>query len=590
MKQFFASFFGTIVGIFVAFLLVFIVIVAMISSAINSGKADKPFFVKNNSVLHIKLDHVITERGKKNPFENLDFSPFAAKGGIGLDQVIECFEKAKADSSIKGVYLELADVAAAAATLEEIRTALIDFKTSGKFVISYSEMYSQKSYYLASVADKIYMNPQGELEWKGLSAQVMFYKGALDKLEIDAQIFRHGKFKSAIEPFDLDKMSPANREQTMTYIGSIWNHMLEGISKYRKVSPEELNRIADGMLIRKAEDAVSFKLIDELKYEDEITVMLMEKTGVKEEKKMHYVELKDYVRAPFKKDRGLGKDKIAVIYAVGSIESGEGDDETIGSDRIAKAIRDARMDSTVKAIVLRVNSPGGSALASDVMWREVTLAKKVKPVIVSMGDYAASGGYYIACAADVIVAQPNTITGSIGVFGVLPNAQAFFNNKLGITIDTVNTNKHADMGSLFRPVSAEEGEVIQHSVEDVYTTFITRVAEGRKMTTAQVDSIGQGRVWSGVDAKKIGLVDELGGINVAIKLAAQKAKLDDYQIQQLPKAKDPLEEFLKGMNTQAKVDFMKEQLGDHYEHFKHMRKLMNVKGVQARMPYDVIIY
>lgn len=590
MRTFFASLLGTIVGIVVSSILLLLIIIGMISSAISSGTDEKPFFTKNNSVLHIKLDHEIAERGRKSPLGNLDLSPIAFTSQVGLDQILECFEKAKADSNIKGIYLELTDISAPMATIEEIRNGMIDFKRSGKFIISYSETYTQKAYYLASVADKIFLNPQGALEWKGLSAQVMFYKGALDKLEIDAQIFRHGKFKSAIEPFDLRQMSPANREQTMSYISSIWKHMLSGISKERNISTEDLNHFADELVLETPQLALENKMVDALKYEDEVMTLLKEKIGVDNEQAVVFADLKDYVRAPLHRNLKDKRDKIAVIYAVGSIESGEGDYETIGSDKISDAIRSARLDSTVKAIVLRVNSPGGSALASDVMWREVALAKQAKPVIVSMGDYAASGGYYIACAADAIVAQPTTITGSIGVFGVLPNAQAFFNNKLGITIDTVNTNKHSDMGSLFRPVQGKEQEVIQRSIEQVYGTFLQRVAKGRHMSTAQVDSIGQGRVWSGTDAKKIGLVDELGGINTALKLAAQKAHIDNYQILSLPKVKDPFESLFSDMSTEAREQVMREQLGIHYDHFKHMRDLMNIKGVQARLPYDVIVY
>lgn len=590
MRTFFASLLGTVIGIVVAAILLILVIIGMISSALSSHADEKPFLTKNNSVLHIKLDHEIAERGRKSPLGNLDLSPIAFRSEIGLDQILECFEKAKADSNIKGIYLELTDISAPMATVEEIRNGLIDFRRSGKFIISYSEVYSQKAYYLASVADKIFLNPQGGLEWKGLTAQVMFYKGALDKLEIDAQIFRHGKFKSAIEPFDLHQMSEANRKQTMGYISSIWNHMLNGISRERKVSKDDLNRFADELILETPQVVLEKKMVDELKYEDEVLTILKDKVGADTEKAVTFADLKDYVRAPLHRNLKANKDKIAVIYAVGSIESGEGDHETIGSDKIAEAIRGARMDSSVKAIVLRVNSPGGSALASDVMWREVTLAKKAKPVIVSMGDYAASGGYYIACAANAIVAQPTTITGSIGVFGVLPNAQNFFNNKLGITVDTVNTNKHSDMGSLFRPVQGREQEVIQRGVEHVYNVFIQRVAEGRNMTTAEVDSIGQGRVWSGADAQKIGLVDELGGMSTALKLAAQKAKIDEYEIISLPKVKDPFQSLFSDMSTEAREQVMREQLGMHYDHFKHMRDLMNIKGVQARLPYDVMVY
>ncbi len=515
--------------------------------------------------------------------------------GLGLDKIVENIKKAKEDSAVKGIYLNLTELNAGIATVEEIRNTLLDFKTSKKFIYAYSEVYSQKTYYLASVSDKVYLNPQGMLEFKGLSAQIMFYKKALENCNVEMQIFRHGKFKSAIEPFMLDKMSEANRLQTEVFMGSIWNSMLDGISKQRGISTTELNRIADNLALKNQKDAVSLKLVDGLLYEDEVHSEIRKKVGIAADQKINFVKLADYnskEKNPFnvKEKKEKSGDKIAVVYAVGSIESGEGDDNTIGSDRIARAIKEARLDTTVKAIVLRINSPGGSALASDVMWREVLLAKQTKPFIVSMGDVAASGGYYIACAADKIYAQPNTITGSIGVFGIMPNAQKLLSEKLGINIDTVNTNKHSDIGTIFRGVTEEERTYIQKGVEDIYDVFTKHVAEGRKMTQASVDSIGQGRVWSGTDALKIKLVDELGGLDKAIAYAADKAKLKDYKTISLPKQKNTLEAILGKAGEEAETKAMSKNLGETYKYVQHLRNLINMKGVQARLPFEYIIY
>jgi len=513
-----------------------------------------------------------------------------------LKAILKTISDAKSDENIKGIFLETQDVDAGMASVEEIRKALIDFKKSGKFIYAYGESYTQKGYYLSSIADQVYLNPQGGMEFKGIGAQIMFYKKMLEKLNINVQIFRHGKFKSAVEPFDLEKMSDANRLQTMTYISALWNHMLTGISAERGVDVNTLNTIATNLSVRNANDAVGQKLIDKTMYYDQVVDALKAKVGIAKEAKLELVTLNNYIDSKNngdKEDIVPSRNKIAVIYATGSIESGEGDDETIGSDRIAGAIREAREDSSVKAIVLRVNSPGGSALASDVIWREVSLTKGVKPVVVSMGDVAASGGYYISCAADIIVAEPNTITGSIGVFGLIPEAGTLLSENIGITIDTLNTNKNAGIGSMFRPVSSLETEVIQQGVEEVYTTFITRVAEGRHMSTAEVDSIGQGRVWAGTDALRIGLVDTLGSLNDAIALAARKAKLgNDYRIRTLPAMKDPFADFLQGTKEQASQAFLVQQLSifkDQYFIFRRSQILLNSKGVQARMAYDLII-
>lgn len=567
-----------------------IIVIASISSVfseaikLNDHEAYKP---KENSVLRIDLNGDIKERGVKNPFGDVDLGPFMPKASVGLNDIIDDLKKAKEDKNIKGIYLEISEPVAGFATLEEVRNALLDFKSSGKFIYAYSEVYSQKAYYLASTATKLYLNPQGALEIKGLSSQIMFYKKMLEKLDMEVQIFRHGKFKSAIEPFMLDKMSDANRTQVETYLGSLWNHMITGIAKNRNITVKEINDMADHLSIRSPEDAVKYKLIDELKYEDEVFSSIKKKISLAETDKIHFVSLSDYSEAssPAK----LSKDKIAVIYAVGEIESGDGGDDKIGSAHIAKAIRDARLDNNIKAIVFRVNSPGGSALASDVIWRETVLAQKTKPFIVSMGDVAASGGYYISCAADRIFAQPNTITGSIGVFGMIPNAQKALSEKLGITIDTVNTNKHSDVGTILRGVTSDEYEYVQQSVEHIYDVFITKVAAGRKTSKNNIDSIGQGRVWSGVDAIKINLVDELGGINDAIAYAAKQAKLKEYKVVSLPKQKDPLQELFGNGKEEMEARAMKTNLGETYEYVKQVKNVLQLKGVQARLPYEMII-
>jgi protease-4 len=607
MNNFWSSFWGSVVGFLVAnivwaiigLFIFFMVIGSMIGSMSSLSDSDKkPIHVKSNSVLHITFDEQIVERGSKNPFQNFNFAS-PENGPIGLNEILSNLEKAKSDDNIKGVYLDISAIPTGIATLEEIRNAILDFKKSPtktgqakKFVVAYSEGYTQGAYYLATAADKIYLNPEGMVDFKGLSRQVMFFKNLLEKLEVNMQIFRHGKFKSATEPFFLDKMSPANREQTMTYMYSIWNYILEGISAQRNISVDELNRYADNMLITDGESALKYKLVDQLVYKDEMLDILTGLVDVKSPDKINYVTMRKYTRAPEKKEDLHTKDKIAVVYACGSIEGGEGDDETIGSERISNAIREARLDTNIRAIVLRVNSPGGSSLASDVIWREMVLAKKAKPVVVSMGDVAASGGYYISCAADAIVAHPNTITGSIGVFGVFPNMEKLFSNKLGITIDTVNTNKHSDIMSPYRAVAKDEGEVIQKWIENVYTDFITKVGEGRGMTPAEVDSIGQGRVWSGTDAKRIGLVDEFGGINDAIALAAKKAGIEQYKRIDLPKQKEPFEEFFNEiLNKDEMVEKkLRQELGTSYENLKQMRNVMKFKGVQKRMPYDIVIY
>ncbi len=588
MKQFFGAFFGSILGLLITGIIVALIVVASVMGALkDTMDDDESYTSKENSVLRLNLNGEIKERSVKNPFENLDLGPLMPKSGIGLNDILANLKKAKADKDIKGIYLEISEPVAGFATLEEIRNALLDFKSSGKFIYAYSEAYSQKAYYLASTASKLFLNPQGALEIKGLSSQMLFFKNMLEKLNVEVQIFRHGKFKSAIEPFMLDKMSEANRAQVETYLGSLWNHMIAGISKSRAISLNEINTMANDLLIRTPEDAVKYKLVDELKYEDEVFSTIKKTISLTEKDKISFVTLDKYIHAPDVLVRS--KNKVAIIYAVGEIVSGEGDDQKIGSVEIAKAIKDARLDTTIKAIVFRVNSPGGSALASDVIWRETILAQKAKPFVVSMGDVAASGGYYISCAADRIFAEPNTITGSIGVFGMIPNAQKALSEKLGITVDTVNTNKHSDVGTILRSASGIEYDYIQQSVERIYDVFITKVAQGRHTQKNNIDSIGQGRVWSGIDALKIHLVDELGGISNAVAYAVKMAKLPNYKIIDLPKQKDPLQELLGNGKEEMETRAMKTNLGEQYIYIKQLKNVLQLKGVQARSPYEMII-
>jgi protease-4 len=583
MKQFFKFTFASMLGFILAGILMFFILVGIIVSAVSMG-SDETVVVPEKTILMLTLDEPINDRSSDNPFAHFNFSRPDASKQLGLNDIVSNLKKAAKDSKVKGVYLELTDLPSGQATIEEIRNALIDFKKSGKFVVSYSEVFTQKSYYLASVSDKIYLNPAGGMEFKGMIGQVMFFKGMLEKLDIEAQIIRHGKFKSAIEPFTLDKMSEPNKVQTLAFISGMWNHILTGISDSRKIPVADLNSIADEFKIKSPQDAVNLKMVDKLMYKDEVLDELKARVDVKNNKDLKFMKLGKYNKVPETENKS--SDKIAVIYASGNIVSGEGDEGTIGSDDISKAIRKARLDENVKAVVLRVNSPGGSALASDVIWREMLLTKKTKPVVVSMGDVAASGGYYISCAADKIFAYPNTITGSIGVFGIIPNLKQMFNKNLGITFDEVKTNPYADYIPVTRPMNDGEKKIITNEIETIYSTFITHVSEGRKMSVAQIDSIGQGRVWSGVDAKRIGLVDQFGGLSDAVAEAAKLAKLKDYRTMELPEQKDTFEQIMEAFSGDNTSIFMKKELGAAYPYFHYLSQMSHLKGVQALMPYE----
>lgn len=566
------------------FFLLFMFIASIVSIA---GKQE--VVLKPKSVLHLTFNEAVPERSPSAPFKFGGTNMFKSTNVPGLLETLDLLKKASEDDAISGIYLDMSDIPSGMATLEELRNGLLEFKKSGKFIYAYGEIYSQKAYYLASVADQICINPEGSIDFKGLTGQVLFIKGLLSKLDINAQIIRHGKYKSAIEPLIADKMSEANKEQTMTYIGAIWNHMLKQISQVRKIPTGKLSQIADSLSIETAQDAVSYGFADQMTYKDQFLTLLRSKIGIGEADKVELVNLNKYKETKPIKAEKRSKNKIAIIYAVGDIVSGEGTEDNIGSERISKAIRKARLDSNVKAIVFRINSGGGSALASDVIWREIVLAKEKKPVIASMGDYAASGGYYIACAADTIIANPTTLTGSIGVFGIIPDFQKFFNNKLGITFDQVKTNQNSDYISVTRPLTPYEAKVMTKSIEKIYSTFVGHVAQGRSMTNANVDSIGQGRVWSGIDGVRIKLVDGNGGIDNAVKIAASMAKLEDYRILSLPKQKDPFTQFMEDISGSPDEALLKEKFGVFYPYYKGIQSLYTMKGVQARLPFTLTV-
>ena len=591
MKQFFKFVFATLVGIILAGIIFIIVIIGIVVAA----KGDKHVEIDSDSVLHIAFTRDIPERTPYNPFSGLDFLGLDENKDLGLNDILANIKRAKTDENIKGIFLDESYMLSGQATTEEIRDALIDFKKSGKFIIAYSEVYTQGFYYLASVADKVYINPKGFFDFKGFNSQITFFKGALDKLGIEAQVIKVGTYKSAVEPYVLNKMSDANRMQVNSYLGSLYDYFLTGISKSRKISKDSLFYIANNLKIQFPEDALKYKLVDGLKYKDEVLDELKDRTGINTKKDLHNVEMGDYADNNSSdnedSDKKESKNQIAIIYASGEINGGNSGDNSIGSESISKALRQVRLDDHVKAVVFRVNSPGGSSLASDVIWREVMLTKQVKPIIVSMGDLAASGGYYISCAADSIIAEPNTITGSIGIFAIIPNLQKLFNDKLGITFDGVKTGKYSDLGNLSRPLSAEEKAILQNSVNRGYNDFTKAVAKGRHKTQTYIDSIGQGRVWTGSQAVKLGLVDRLGTINDAIASAAKMAKVKKFKLVPYPEQKKGVfNKFGSNVSAQIKAHFVKSELGDNYRYYEQIKGITQMMNTpQMRMPYEIVI-
>ena len=584
MKQFLkftlASAAGLMLGVF---LIIIIFSIVATSSDSKEVQLDEPH------ILRLELNGAIQDRVEEMPF---DLSEITGQNVniLGLNDILANIKKAKTDENIKGIYIEMGMLSSGFASREEIRNALLDFKESGKFITTYSEIYTQGSYYLASVADHICMYPEGGMELKGLNSTVTFYTNALKKMGIEPQVIRHGKFKSAVEPFMLSEMSDENREQVETFMGSIWDTFLKNVAADRDLTTLRLDEICSNLEIRTTQDAVRLGFIDSLFYRDQFQNHLAHLMDQENYDDVNFISLKKYNKVKNENARDkFKKEKVAIIYAQGEIQSGEGSETVIGSERISKAIRKARKDEKVKAIVLRVNSPGGSALASDVIWREMKLANDKKPVVVSMGDVAASGGYYIACASDKIYASPNTITGSIGVFGIIPNLEKLMTDKIGLTFDQVKTNKFADLGSMNRPLTKKEYNIIQEGVVDVYNTFTSKVAEGRDMSQENVDDIGQGRVWSGTNAMDINLIDEYGGLEAAVAGAAELAELEDYRIYELPEKKDPFQEFIGQLEDDLQTSWMKYHLGDQYKYYKTIQDIKHLRGVQARMPYQFVI-
>ncbi len=590
MKSFLKYTLATIVGIIVTSVLLFgigFIILSVIISAQN-----KPMDVPENSVFMLKLNNPIVERDDNNPFSGINLLTMEPSSELGLNVLLENIEKAGEEENIKGIYLNPSYIQAGWGTVQEIRNALLEFKETGKFIVAYSDIYSQKAFYLSSVADKLYLNPEGMVEFVGLSSEVLFYKEAFEKLGVDVAVFRRGKYKSYAEPFLSNQLSDENREQIDRFLSMMWNNVITDISRSRDLGIDFLNQQANELnTLKSAKHALDAGLIDELKYKDEIINELKSMTGIEDEEKgLPVMTVRNMIKVPKqRKTKGLAKDKIAVIYAQGAILPGEGDVNNIGADRISKAIRKARKDDKIKAIVFRINSGGGSALASEIIWREIKLASETKPVIASMGDVAASGGYYVLSHADTILAEPNTLTGSIGVVAMLYNAKELFNEKLGISMDVVKTNESADLLNLLRPLSNYENQVIETFVDNAYETFITHVADGRELSKSFVDSIGQGRVWNALDAKKLGLVDQIGYIDDAVNIAAEKANIDTYRITELPVLEDPLIRFMKKLSREVRTNTVKKELGFFYKYYQKLRNLQNYHGIQARMPYEIHI-
>ena len=586
--KFLGNVLAVIVGLF-AFSIVAILIVFGLLGMV-AASSEEEVTLEKNSILHLDLNgRTLVERTSE---EDLVFGsfldPFGGDNTAGLVNLKKAIEEAKTNENIKGIYLNAGLFGAGQAGLLDLREALQDFKESGKFIVAYDEAYSEGGYFLASVADEIYLNPLGGIDFNGFSSEGIFLKGFFEKVGIKPEVFRVGEFKSAVEPFILDKMSPENRLQTQYFLDDINRHAIELIAESRKIAKDSLIKINHQMLVRKPKDAVTYKLTTALKYEDEVHSILKEKLGLKEEDQISTINATD-LGALAKSKNITSANRIAVILAEGEIVDGNAEG-AISSEKFAKEIRKARKDENIKAIVLRVNSPGGSILASDVIWREMSEAKKVKPVIVSMGEVAASGGYYIAAPADTIVAQPNTITGSIGIFGILFNVQELVNDKLGVTTDVVSTGELSDFGNMARPLTEVERTIIQSSVEDGYETFISRVAEGRGMHPDSVRKVASGRVWTGTQAKARGLVDVLGGLDTAIGIAAAKIKAgEDYRVVYFPEKKPWFEELMVNFSDQVQVRILQSQLGEQYPLYQKIQKLKNYQGVQVRMPQDVVI-
>ena len=578
MKFTFASLLGVILAGIVFTILGIISMVGMVASS------DTETVVKENSIFVLNLEGTLSERVQENPFQKLLGEENQA---YGLDDILSSIRKAKDNENIKGIYLQPTSLSTSFASLEEIRHALVDFKGSGKFIVAYADQYTQSMYYLASVADKVIVNPQGTISWHGLASQPVFFKDLLNKLGIEMQIFKVGTYKSAVEPYITTEMSEANREQVTAFLTSIWGRLLEDVSASRNIPKETLNNYADQMMdLKQAEEYLTCGLADTLLYKDGVLNYLKELSGREADESLRTLSLNDMKNV--KRNTPLDKSGniIAVYYAFGGIDDGTSPEEGINSEKVITDLRKLREDETIKAVVLRVNSPGGSAYGSEQIWHEVVLLKAKKPVIVSMGDYAASGGYYISCAADTIVADPTTLTGSIGIFGMFPNMQGLLTDKIGLHFDMVKTNRFSDMGDMTRPFNADEREAMQNYINNGYKLFVKRCADGRGMSTEAIEKIAEGRVWTGEAAKELGLVDELGGLDRALEIAAQKVGIEAYSVVNYP-AK---ESFFSTLLDEGKNDYietkMSESLGEYFHYVKFIQNLKDTDRIQARMPFD----
>jgi len=581
--RFLSNVLAVIVGLLIFWVIGFFILAGVI--ALSSGESKVR--TVENSVLHLNLENVvIVEQGVEDELAIPTFGSFGNVPTIGLDQLKRAIKTARTDDNIKGIYLQAGGVAAGQSMLSELRDELQAFKDAGKFIVSYSEVLTEMGYYLSSVADEIYLNPLGAIEFNGLSSEMVFMKGLFEKIEVQPVIFRVGEFKSAVEAFTLDKMSEENRLQTEAYLQDLNDHTLRHIASSRSIDFERLKEINDQMLVKDPKDAVELGLIDGLWYDDQVKDLLRDKLGLGEDEDIASINVTN-INKTAKSENRLSRNRIAVIIADGEIVSGEADG-VISSEKFLREIREARKDDDIKAIVLRVNSPGGSVLASEVIWRELSEAQKQKPLIASMSDVAASGGYYISAPADTIVAHPNTITGSIGIFGLWFNAQGLLNNKLGITTDVAKTGEFSDFMTPTRPLSEVEQKVIQRQVEDGYDVFISRVAEGRNMSKEAVMEVASGRVWSGLQAKEIGLVDVLGGLEDAIKIAAAKAGVeDDYRVLYFPEQKTMLEKLLAEFSQDVQSRYMRMKLGSAYYIYQQIEKVKQHEGMMVRLPYDI---
>lgn len=588
MKDFLKFTLATITGLIVTGVIVFFISILVFFSMVSSSESETQ--IRKNSIMMLDLNGALAERSQENPFEFLLDDEYST---YGLDDILSSIKKAKENEEIKGIYIQATSLATGFASLEEIRSALKDFKESGKFIVAYGDTYSQGLYYLSSVADKVLLNPQGMIEWRGLAAAPMFFKDLLAKIGVEMQVFKVGTYKSAVEPFVSTEMSPANREQVNVYLASIWGQLTSDVAESRKVSVDSLNAIADRMIMfHPAEESVKCGLADTLIYKNDVRNYLKAMAGIDEDDRMPVLGLKDMVNVKKNAPKDKSGNVIAVYYAYGEIDGGTSSstgEEGINSVKVIKDLRKLKEDENVKAVVLRVNSPGGSAYGSEQIWYAVSELKKEKPVIVSMGDYAASGGYYISCNADTIVAEPTTLTGSIGIFGMMPNAKGL-TEKLGVNFDVVKTNPYADFSNLTRPMNDGEKGLMQMYVNNGYELFLTRCSDGRGISMEELDKIAQGRVWTGSTAKELGLVDELGGLDKALEIAIAKAGVDAYTVMSYPKKEGFLESL---MNTNPgnyiKGRMLNGKISDMYRQFSIIENFDKIDRIQARVPFELNI-